>query len=138
MLPLLLADALAPAAETTLTGSVVAITVAIVVALLKHFAKEKAAERRKTIANLAQAAYLVTAEAAAMTETKIDDKVAHALEALAYALYDRGEAPLTRAEKLEAQFVWKAMHGQEKVAEKIAAAAALVEKPPTPEAAPVP
>jgi hypothetical protein len=115
---LLLADAVPPAAETTLIGAITTGVAALVVALLRAFAKEKADARRQTIANLAHAAYLVTAEAAAMTETKIDDKVAHALEALAYALHDRGEAPPTRAEKQQAQFIWKAMHGAEKLSEQ--------------------
>lgn len=112
---LLLADAL-PQGDTML-GAIATAVAAIIVALVRSFARE----RQQTIANLARAAYMATAEVAILTPNTIDDKAAYALGVLNEMLAAEGASSLTSREKTRAELLWKAMHGAEKVQERLVA-----------------
>lgn len=122
---LLLADALAPSTETSIITAIATFLAVLIGALIRAFAKdsrEKEEQRRQMIIHFAKGAYLITAEVAALTETKLDDKIAVALHALHEQLAAQGAPPATYAEKLQARLIWKAMHGEEKIAEKFSGA----------------
>lgn len=91
-----------------------ALVVPLLVALAGKFWGDKKAARLETIKGAIGIAYNVVNEVAAMTTTKIDDKVALALKAFRDALWAQGITPTPREEEL-AKLGFKAMHGAEKV-----------------------
>jgi hypothetical protein len=114
---LLLAEAVAPAEPDKTLAAIATAVAAIIVALVRSFAKE----RHQLITKLVEAAYWATAEVAIRTPNTIDDKAAYALGVLHKMLAAEGASSLTRREEERAELQWQAMHGVEKVQQKLAA-----------------
>lgn len=106
-----------------LIAAVVTVLVPALAALVRLWLKDKDAERAQMLRWAVDVAYNVTNEVAKHTETKVDDKVAHALGVFREALAVSGASPTAEEEKA-AQLAWKAMHGAEKEAEALALRAA--------------
>lgn len=134
LLFLLLADALAPTAESTLTGAIVTVVAMVLGALIKYFAKEKAEERMRLVDSLIRLAYLNTLEAAKLAAKgkagAILDKAAHALELFDTAFEAEGQPAPTAAEKARAQLTWKAFHAHELAAEEAGTVSLATPRPP--------
>lgn len=86
----------------------------VVLAIFRAVWKDVSAKREEILAWAVSTAYHATNELAAMTETKLDDKVATALRYLDEALQARRGKPATEAERGRAMLAWKALHGLEK------------------------
>jgi hypothetical protein len=95
--------------------------------------KDKAKERRDTVAQWIRAAYLITEEVARLTPNVVDDKIAYALRVLNERLQAAGITP-TAAIGDQARATWTAMSGAEKVESNVRAKAALAvaARPQTP------
>lgn len=92
----------------------------IALAVFRALWKERSAEREKFMAWGIHVAYHAVNEISLMTENTVDDKVARALGFLDEALKSKGLPPASEAEQAAAQLAWKAMHGSEKRAERLA------------------
>ena len=110
---LLLAETVAPSTEQTLITAVATGVAALIIELVRRFAKDKAAQREATISNLVRIAYIITAEVARKTPSLVDDKAAFALGVLEKALADRRAAPLTDVEQSRAELAWRTQHSEE-------------------------